>query len=322
MTTFLASQAPHLQETSMQQQQAQRNLPSTFGSRQFSALNDLVGMSTPVPLNGQTASTFEKIALDNPEKRITIWNRVEKRKISGNAAPMGKNLLAYLTKHPQCEIHEAQDKNQSANSFPSLAGCEMEPSTTFSFLGCGEMPLPVPPTPSNPIPEVEKRVTIWHRKERRKISGNAAPMEKNLTSYLLTHPLCEIYRDQDKVDNVKPASPTSCVTEQSCDSKNPFDEKALAPIEIFDCVFDDRIKFMSVPSPSLPMLTRFDFIMSPVDSLSSSVDFIDFSLGSYFHVPKRMRTTYADVDDDFDQLEESLSSGPDEFGVFGELEGF
>lgn len=36
----------------------------------------------------------------DPEQRVTIWNRVEQRKLSGNSAPFRKNLGDYIRKHP------------------------------------------------------------------------------------------------------------------------------------------------------------------------------------------------------------------------------
>lgn len=48
---------------------------------------------------------------DNSEKRVTIWNWREKRKLSGNSAPFKKNLHEYLRKHPDWEEYRGQDKD-------------------------------------------------------------------------------------------------------------------------------------------------------------------------------------------------------------------
>ena len=80
---------------------------------------------------------------------------------------MEKNLHEYLRRHPECEVFTGQDS-------------EIDPATREARLAA------------------EKRITIWNRIERRKFSGNAAPLEKNLGEYLRKHPDCEVYCGQDK----------------------------------------------------------------------------------------------------------------------------
>eukprot|EP00657_Telonema_sp_P-1_P012516 TRINITY_DN9130_c0_g1_i2.p1 TRINITY_DN9130_c0_g1~~TRINITY_DN9130_c0_g1_i2.p1 ORF type:complete len:213 (+),score=64.54 TRINITY_DN9130_c0_g1_i2:139-777(+) len=50
---------------------------------------------------------------DSSEKRVTIWNWREKRKLSGNSAPFKKNLHEYLRKHPDWEEYRGQDKDMN-----------------------------------------------------------------------------------------------------------------------------------------------------------------------------------------------------------------
>eukprot|EP00871_Galdieria_phlegrea_P001603 jgi/Galph1/2443/GphlegSOOS_G1130.1 len=45
--------------------------------------------------------------------------------------------------------------------------------------------------------EPSERVAIWNKTHRRKIGGNAAPLRRNLETYLRKHPDCEVYCGQD-----------------------------------------------------------------------------------------------------------------------------
>ena len=110
-----------------------------------------------------------------------MWNKAENRKISGNAAPMEKNLHEYLRKHPECEVYTCQDKEYRPMDSLLIGGMIAGMGTTTDDAGGSE-----------------KRITIWNKRESRKISGNAAPLEKNLWTYLRDHPEYEVYNGQDK----------------------------------------------------------------------------------------------------------------------------
>ncbi|GAB0498828.1 hypothetical protein MMPV_010181 [Pyropia vietnamensis] len=107
-------------------------------------------------------------------RHVTVWHKVEGRKIAGNAAPLRRNLYRYLERHPECEVYLEQDKLLDANGgVDPLTG---ESLTTFH----------------------EEHVPIWHTLEARKVTGNAAPLKKNLAAYLAKHKHCEVYDGQDK----------------------------------------------------------------------------------------------------------------------------
>mmetsp|Transcript_41853 Transcript_41853/g.164092 ORF Transcript_41853/g.164092 Transcript_41853/m.164092 type:complete len:278 (-) Transcript_41853:229-1062(-) len=134
-----------------------------------------VASDIPLPAPVETHSPRPVVVVVNGREyasgqHVTIWNKTEKRKIAGNAAPLGKNLAAYLRKHPDCEVYSNQNVDLSANK----KGDFVQPT------GLGA------------------HVPIWNRVERRKIAGNAAPLAKNLEAYLARHPDCEPYAGQDK----------------------------------------------------------------------------------------------------------------------------
>lgn len=68
------------------------------------------------------------------EKRVTIWNWREQRKLSGNSAPFKKNLRDYMRKHPDWEQYVGQDKD-------TITGKKLSPK---------KMKIPAPSDPEHP----------------------------------------------------------------------------------------------------------------------------------------------------------------------------
>lgn len=117
------------------------------------------------------------------DAHVTMWNREEQRKIAGNAAPLGKNVERYLKRHPECETYVNQDHGRVTRRCDRSD--RKKQRVNPAELGAGV------------------HVSIWNRKDSRKVAGNAAPLNKNLTAYLAKHPHCEVYNGQDDVSTIK-----------------------------------------------------------------------------------------------------------------------
>merc|ERR1711988_1102392 len=72
-------------------------------------------MDLPSEINasGSDALSFDDSGDEEADKRVTIWNWKENRKLSGNSAPFKKNLQEYLEKNPEWEAYIGQDMDEN-----------------------------------------------------------------------------------------------------------------------------------------------------------------------------------------------------------------
>ena len=72
-------------------------------------------MQFPEFLIKKSPSRTSEAEIAESEKRVTIWNWKEKRKLSGNSAPFKRNLQKYLKKHPDWQEYIGQDKETTSS---------------------------------------------------------------------------------------------------------------------------------------------------------------------------------------------------------------
>jgi len=96
---------------------AYRN-PPEHGASQSNSPASFSGYRTPehssskrskVQVSAATAAT------SLAREHVTLWNKAQHKKLSGNAAPLRRNVAAYLAKHPEYEIYDKQDEASPSN---------------------------------------------------------------------------------------------------------------------------------------------------------------------------------------------------------------
>eukprot|EP00656_Telonema_subtile_P003045 TRINITY_DN113_c0_g1_i1.p1 TRINITY_DN113_c0_g1~~TRINITY_DN113_c0_g1_i1.p1 ORF type:complete len:355 (+),score=81.75 TRINITY_DN113_c0_g1_i1:169-1233(+) len=119
---------------------------------------------------------------DNAEKRVTIWNWREKRKLSGNSAPFKKNLHEYLRKHPDWEEYRGQDKDMNGKKLTPKKRREQNnntnntttPSTPVAAAPA-KAPMPESPQQAPPV-ELSEPVAIFVHSEEELANRRASEM--------------------------------------------------------------------------------------------------------------------------------------------------
>ena len=189
---------------------------ASVGPRSFVAGETALTATTPPPRVAVTPALAAAAPAAKPAKRegppprrVSLWNVVYRRRIcgarpfpkpcnhvrgsfamralvlrlsgcrcAGNSAPMEHNLAKYLAKHPECEVYCGQDVHGGKGT--GETGDQQRVEVVVA-------------KPRKPAGPIQKRVTLWHKVQKRKVVGNAAPLEKNVHTYLAKHPEYEVY---------------------------------------------------------------------------------------------------------------------------------
>lgn len=89
----------------------------------------------------------EEEEANGPRRRVPVWDSRKKRKLSGMAAPLERNLALYLREHPDCAVYNGQDRDHDFS--PSRPAKRMRTSSQSEY-GCdyvtdsmGQNPMPL-----------------------------------------------------------------------------------------------------------------------------------------------------------------------------------
>ena len=214
--------------------------------------------------------------------RIGMWQRSTKRKLAGKMAPLKSDLAKFLAANTDCEVYTGQDVvNPATNGSvgrvavwhkskrQKLSGKDApQASGLLQWLGenpdyevfCGQLGKPlVKPAAVKPAGPVEARVEIWNRKLGRRLAGNVAPYRKNLKKYLLKHPDCELYTNQEgdgdegegEVSDQDSASDDSDLSGSDDSDAEEADDADLSPqqrrVTLWNCLTKKKITGNNAP---------------------------------------------------------------------------
>ena len=146
------------------------------------------------------------------------------------------------------------------------------------------------------VPPGKRRVKIWDHKNKRKLTGMAAPLEVNIENYLITHPDRERYNGQDlPAGAAKPEQQTTdAVTEQMAVSIPVTSSVVqLVKCEAAETVFHADLMIREPPCSSSSSHTNSDLIDVSADTPWTEMD-IEFDMEGLLDDERIMSSDFRD----------------------------